>query len=179
MEETTILHEGIAVEKKDGRHLIFQLGDRGYGIPILQVNEIICLMDIIPVPKTPHYIKGIVNLRGKIIPIMDLRLKFDMPAKDYDEQTSIIIVSITVGNDKKQMGILIDTVSEVVDIPASEIEPPPQYGAKSSEDSLGGVGKVKGKVVMLLNIENIIHSDELIKILDNKKDCTKNTEIEV
>ena len=84
-----------------------------------------------------------------------------------------------VAEEKKQMGILIDTVSEVVDIPASEIEQPPQYGTKSSEASLGGIGKVKGKVVMLLDIENIINSDELIKILENRKDCIKNTEVEV
>ena len=166
MEATTFLKESSSDEKKEGKHLIFQLGERLYGIPILKVNEINGLMDITPVPKTPNFMKGIINLRGKIIPVMDLRLKFDMPEKEYDEQTCIIIVNIPVGNEKKQIGILVDTVSEVYDIPMSEIEAPPSYGTNNSEESfLNGIGKVKGYVVMLLNIEKVVFSEEVIQLL--------------
>lgn len=159
------LTETTSVEKQDGKHLIFHLGERGYGIPILKVSEIVNLMEITPVPKTPAYIKGVVNLRGKIIPVMDLRLKFDMEKKEYDQQTCIIIVNINVSNQKKQMGIVVDIVSEVFDIPLTEIEAPPKYGTNNEEDFLNGIGKVKGKVIMLLNIEQVVYSEELIGLL--------------
>ena len=172
--EATLSFEGASVETQDGKHLVFLLGGSGYGIPILEVSEINGLMDITPVPKMPSYIKGVINLRGKVIPVMDLRLKFGMPPKEYDEQTCIIIVNLSIGKKIKQMGVLVDTVSEVFDIPLSEIEAPPNYG-DDSEGFLNGIGKVKGKLVMLLNIEKVLHTDEIIKILD-KKDCTENTE---
>jgi len=176
MQQTVpLLNENTSTVKKDGKHLIFELGEGGYGIPILEVSEINGLMNITPIPKTPKYIKGVINLRGKIIPVMDLRLKFDMPEKEYDERTCIIIVGITVGNELKQIGVVVDIVSEVFDIPLSEIEAPPSYGTQSKNDFLNGIGKVKGKVVMLLNIEKVVYSDEMIKLLDNTN-CIEDTE---
>ena len=176
MEETS-LSQGVAIaEKREGKHLIFQLEERGYGIPILTVNEIIGIMDITPIPRAPGFIKGIINLRGKIIPVMDLRLKFGMLEKAYDEQTCIIIVNVVFENFVKQIGVVVDIVSEVVDIPASEIEPPPKYGTQREEDFLNGIGKVKDKVVMLLDIEKVIYSEEIVKLLSEKKDSTKNAE---
>lgn len=170
------IFEKSSFEGQDGKHLIFQLDGRGYGIPILKVNEIIGLMDITSVPKTPAYIKGIVNLRGKIIPVLDLRLKFDMPARDYDEQTCIIIVNVSFEGEEKQMGIIVDIVSEVFQLSACDIEAPPNYGTHSSDDFLEGVGKIKDKVVMLLNIEKVVYSEDIIKLLTDKKDSIENTE---
>lgn len=173
-----ILDEKLPLKKQDGKHLIFQLEERGYGIPILKISEIVGLIEITPVPRTPYYIKGIVNLRGKIIPVMDLRLKLDMPEREYDKQTCIIIVNIMVGKEQKQIGVIVDIVSEVFDIPSTEIEAPPDYGTQSMGNFLEGVGKVKEKVVMLLNIEKIVCSEELIKLLD-EKDCIEKTEVGV
>lgn len=174
--ESAVLLENPSIEKRDGKHLVFLLGGSCYGIPILEVSEINGIMDITPVPKMPSYIKGVINLRGKIIPVMDLRLKFGMPAKEYDDQTCIIIVNISVGKANKQMGVLVDTVSEVLDIPPSETEAPPSYGTQADEGFLNGIGKIKGKLVMLLNIDKILNSEEVIKLLLDKKNCTKNTE---
>lgn len=162
--------DGTAVEKQDGKHLVFLLGGASYGIPILTVLDINGLMEITPIPKTPEFIKGVINLRGKVIPVMDLRLKFGMPEKEYDKQTCIIIVNVFVNGKDKQIGVLVDTVSEVFDIPLTEIEAPPEYGTHSEEGFINGIGKVKGKLVVLLNIEKVLHSDEIIKLLD------KNTE---
>jgi len=157
------------MELHDGKYLTFSLKKEEYGIPILKVKEIIGLMEITDVPKTPDFVKGVINLRGKIIPIMDLRLKFMMEEKEYNERTCTIVVETNVNNTKSLMGIVVDTVSEVVNISQNEIEPPPQYGNKVDEDFLLGMGKVKGKVVMLLNIEKIINSEEMINLLSDMK----------
>lgn len=156
------------MEVQDGKHLTFSLGNEEYGMPILKVKEIIGLMEITHVPQTPEFIKGVINLRGKIIPIMDLRLKFKMPEKNYNERTCIIVVEVLILEAKRLMGIVVDTVSEVVNIQASEIEPPPQYGTKVEAGFLTGMGKFKGKVVMLLNIEQIINYEEIINLLNNE-----------
>ena len=168
--ETTSLLENTPVEKQDGKHLVFLLGGASYGIPILTVLDINGLMEITPIPKTPDYIKGVINLRGKVIPVMDLRLKFGMAEKEYDKQTCIIIVNVSVVGKNKQIGVLVDTVSEVFDIPLAEIEAPPEYGTQVDEGFINGIGKVKGKLVVLLNIEKVLHTDEIIKLLH------KNTE---
>jgi purine-binding chemotaxis protein CheW len=131
-------------------------------------------MEITNVPKTPNFVKGVINLRGKIIPIMDLRLKFCMEEKEYNERTCIIVVETSIHNTKSLMGIVVDTVSEVVNISQADIEPPPQYGNKIDEEFLTGMGKVKGKVVMLLNIEKIINSEEMVNLLNDMKGNTIN-----
>ncbi len=148
-----------------GKHLTFSLGKENYGIPILQVREIIGMMEITEVPKTPEFIKGVINLRGKIIPIMDLRAKFGMNAIEYTERTCIIVVEVNINEAKRPMGIVVDTVSEVVNIEESDIEETLDYGAKLEEEFLTGMGKVKGKVIMILNIDRIINTQEMILTL--------------
>jgi purine-binding chemotaxis protein CheW len=145
-----------------GKHLVFKLNERDYGIPILLVNEIIGLLDITPVPKTPTFLKGVINLRGTIIPTIDLRLKLDMTAKEYDERTCIIIVS-SADSPKALVGLLVDMVSEVFDIPTSDIEPPLRTDLVGDVDFLKGIGKIKDKVIMLLNISSIINFEEIFK----------------
>lgn len=154
---------------EEQKYLMFYLDNEHYGIPILKVNEIIGLMEITQIPKTPKFLKGIINLRGKIIPVIDLRLKFSMPQKAYDEQTCIIIVEITINNSKSIIGIVVDKIAEVVKVYNSDIELPPQYGQESEDSFLTGVGKVKDLVIMLLDIEKIVDNHELIKFIEGNK----------
>lgn len=149
-------------ETSDCKHLIFRLGEREYGIPIQFITEIIGLMDITPVPKTPIFLKGVINLRGKIIPVIDLRTKFEMEEIEYDERTCIIIVNIS--SDSKQndyVGLVVDMVSEVFDISASDIETSLQSGLCSEDNFITGMGKIKDEVVILLNIASIVNFDTL------------------
>lgn len=162
------------MEAQDGKYLTFSLGNEEYGIPILQVREIIGMMEITSVPRTPEFIKGVINLRGKIIPIMDLRAKFSMESIDYTERTCIIVVEILVNQTTRQMGIVVDMVSEVVNIDEQDIEAALDYGATVEGDFLTGMGKVKGKVVMLLNIDRIVDCEEMIKLFDNAKGSEAN-----
>lgn len=145
-----------------GKHLIFKLCEKDYGIQILRINEIIGLMEITPLPKVPNFLKGVINLRGKIIPVIDLRLKLNMQEREYDERTCIVIINIENSqNENDLVGIVVDMVSEVYDMPSSEIETNVQYGADVENSYLTGIGKIKDKVVMLLDIEAIINFDSI------------------
>lgn len=166
--ESNSLLKSPNVERQDGKHLVFLLGGNSYGIPILEVSEINEVMEITPIPKAPAYIKGIINLRGKVIPVMDLRLKLGMPQKDYDAETCIIIVNLSIEDNSKQVGVVVDTVSEVFDIPLSEIDNPPDYGSQEENELLSGIGKIKGKIVMLLDVKKVVHSKEIIQLLSDK-----------
>lgn len=154
---------------EDSRYLMFLLDEEFYGIPILKVNEIIGLMEFVHIPNSPKFMKGIINLRGKIIPIIDLRLKFNMTSKTYDEQTCIIIVSIEIQGLKKFIGLVVDKVAEVVNINPDDIDLPPQYGTETENEFLTGIGKVKEKVVMLLDIDTILNCQEMIKFISENK----------
>jgi len=157
------------MEGQEEKYLMFFLNTEFYGIPILKVNEIIGLMEVTHVPRTPEFMKGIINLRGKIIPVIDLRLKFNMPERAYDEQTCIIIVEIPIQGQKSFIGIIVDKVAEVVSIQSADIELPPQYGQECDNNFLTGIGKVKDKVIMLLEIEGIITCQELVNLITDSK----------
>lgn len=158
------------MEGQEEKFLMFFLNTEYYGIPILKVNEIIGLMEVTQVPRTPDFMKGVINLRGKIIPIIDLRLKFNMPERAYDEQTCIIIVEIPIQGQKSFIGVVVDKVAEVVNIQCADVELPPQYGQEFENNFLTGIGKVKDKVIMLLEIEGIINCQELVNLIaENKK----------
>jgi len=144
----------------EGKYLTFILNNEEYGLEILKVREIIGVMDITPVPQTPSFIKGIINLRGKVIPVVDLRLKFVMPEIEYTKETCIIVVDIS----NRLMGIIVDTVSEVLDIAAKDIEPTPSLGSDIKTDFILGMGKIKGKVQILLDIDRVLTLDELALI---------------
>lgn len=140
----------------EGKYLTFALGKEEYGIGILKVREIIGLMDITAVPHTPHYIKGVINLRGRVIPVLDLRIKFDMPEREYDERTCIIVVEVQGPSGAVQVGMLVDSVSEVLNISGEEIEPPPAFGGSTDTGNIMGMAKVKDKVKILLDIDLVI-----------------------
>lgn len=152
------------MEAKPGKYLTFSLKNENYGIPIFIVKEIIAMLPITSVPKTPPFIKGVINLRGKIIPIMDLRLKFSIEEKPYTDRTSIIVIDIKTENSEKQMGIAVDNVSEVLDIRENEIEPFSNYDTHIDGDFIIGIGKIKEKVYMLLDAKKILNKNEMKKI---------------
>ncbi|MDH5511408.1 MAG: chemotaxis protein CheW [Nitrospinota bacterium] len=144
----------------EGKYLTFTLGEEEYGLEILKVREIIGLMEVTSVPQTPEFIKGVINLRGKVIPVIDLRLKFGMEEAQATEETCIIVVDIG----DMLMGILVDTVSEVVDIPAARIEPPPSFGSNISTAFILGMGRHQDKVKILLDIARVLSQEELMNI---------------
>lgn len=155
--------------RADGNHekfLTFRLGKEEYGFPILVVREIIGIIDVTPLPQTPAYVKGVINLRGKIIPVIELRLKFGLPAVAYTPQTCIVVVEVTGadGHGGSQLGVIVDAVSEVLDIAKSHVEPPPSFGASIPLGFIEGMGKIKDKVVILLNIGSVGTADELEKV---------------
>ena len=115
--------------EKEGKYLTFALANEEYGLEILKVREIFGFMEITAVPQTPHYVKGVINLRGKVIPVLDLRLKFGMEEIDYTERTTIIVAEVTSAGEIVQIGIVVDSVSEVVAIRAEEIEETPAFGS--------------------------------------------------
>ena len=158
------------MEQLGGKYLTFALGKEEYGIPIQRVKEIIGMMEITEVPRTPDFIKGVINLRGKIIPLMDLRLKFGLPEKTYSERTCIIVVEVASeeGRGVRMMGIAVDMVSEVVNIADGDVEQPPKYGNGVDIRFLRGMGKVKGKVVMLLDMDSVLSAEEFALLGDMK-----------
>ncbi len=159
------------MDNNSGKYLTFVLAREEYGIPILKVREIIKLLEITSIPKTPGYIKGVINLRGKIISIMDLRLKFGLEEKEYNERTCIVVVEISLNDTRKLMGLIVDAVSEVVNLTTDQIEPPPEYGYQNNQGFLTGVGKVKERVILLLDIERILSREESILLKDIKPEA--------
>jgi purine-binding chemotaxis protein CheW len=145
---------------KGGKFLTFCLADEEYGIEILKVHEIIGMMAVTRVPRTPEYIRGVINLRGKVIPIVDLRMKFGMESKLADEETCIIVVRVR----GIQMGIVVDKVSEVRDISNDDIENAPSFGSDVETDFLLGIGKSAGRVNLLLDIERVLSSQEVLDL---------------
>ena len=148
------------IEAKEGKYLTFVLRGEEYGLEILKVREIIGVLDITPVPQTPDFVKGVINLRGKVIPVVDLRLKFCMPPEAYTKETCIIVVDVN----SLLMGTVVDTVSEVIDIAEENIEPTPSFGDKVCTDFILGMGKIKGKVKILLDIDRVLSAQELILV---------------
>ena len=146
---------------REGKYLTFTLAGEGYGIEIAKIKEIIGMMDITPLPQTPEYVKGVINLRDKVIPVVDLRLKFAVEATEYTERTCIIVAEIAGPSGTVQIGIIVDSVSEVLNISGREIEETPSFGAKLSTDYILGMAKVQGGVKILLDIDQVLSRDDI------------------
>jgi purine-binding chemotaxis protein CheW len=144
-----------------GKYLTFKLGPEDFGIGILKVQEIIGMLAVTRMPRTPAYVRGVVNLRGKVIPVLDLRLKFGMDTREDTERTCIIVVQLQSSGSEITMGIIVDEVSEVLDVAASQIEPPPSFGSAVDVSFIMGMGKVGQKVVQLLDADRILMRQEL------------------
>ena len=148
-------------EERAGKYLTFTLANEEYGIGILKIKEIIGMMQVTPVPRTPDFVKGVINLRGKVIPVMDLRLKFGLPPVDYTDRTCIIVVEIPTNTDRVLIGIVVDSVSEVLSIKSGEIEDTPSFGADLDTETILGIAKVEGHVKILLNIDRILKTRDI------------------
>ncbi len=165
MENIGIIDQAVrAIANREGKYLTFTLAGEEYGIGILKVKEIIGMMAITTVPRTPGYVKGVINLRGKVIPVVDLRAKFGMPAVDYTERTCIIVVEIASAQEKILMGIVVDSVSEVLNIRGGEIEETPNFGSRLDTDYILGMAKTNGGVKILLDIDKVLSTEEIIEL---------------
>lgn len=152
----------ISSEENSGKYLIFQLADEEFGIKVLKVREIMGVQEITAVPQTPAFVKGVINLRGKVIPVVDLRLKFSLPEIEYTQRTCIIVVQAERENGAVLMGIVVDGVAEVLNLAASDIEDTPDFGNGADASYLLGMAKVKGRVKILLDIDQVLAGHELL-----------------
>ena len=150
-----------AMAHREGKYLTFTLDKEEYGIGILKIKEIIGMMPITTVPQTPDFVKGVINLRGKVIPVMDLRLRFGMEAIDYTERTCIIVVEIEGSSGTVMIGIVVDAVSEVLNIKGDDIEDTPTFGTKLNTDYILGMAKMEGGVKILLDIDRVLSGEEI------------------
>jgi purine-binding chemotaxis protein CheW len=153
---------GTAAATRGGKYLTFALGREEYGLEILKVREIIGWMDITALPRTPACVKGVVNLRGQVIVVVDLRAKFAMEPAVKTDQTCIIVVEIAHAGRKLSTGIIVDRVSEVVEIPGDHIEPAPSFGTAVATDFILGMGKVGEAVKILLDIDKVLSATEVL-----------------
>ncbi|MBU0681593.1 MAG: chemotaxis protein CheW [Proteobacteria bacterium] len=150
------------IKSAEGKYLTFTLANEEFGLSILKVREIIGYVDVTLIPQIPDYAKGVINLRGKVIPIIDLRVRFGMPATPHTERTCIIVVEISAPKDDVMLvGIVVDAVSEVMHIKAGEIEPPPSFGNDMDSNYILGMAKTEKDVKILLDIDRVINAQEL------------------
>ena len=156
----TCISRSVEVDSRAGKYLSFFLASEEYGVEILKVQEIIGRMPITPVPLTSRYIRGVINLRGKIHPIMDLKVKFGMDESRMTDETCIIVIKTS----SMMMGILVDKVSEVINVASNDIEDTPSFGADINPEYLLGVGKTGGRVRLLLDIEKVITTSDFINM---------------
>ena len=154
----------VELSDKEGKYLTFSLAEEEYGIGILKIKEIIGMMPITSVPRTPDYVKGVINLRGKVIPVIDLRLRFSMPESQYTDRTCIVVVEIGGQAMEMIIGIVVDSVSEVLNITHAQIEETPAFGTSLDTDYILGMAKVEGGVKILLDIDTVLSSEEMAYI---------------
>ncbi len=144
-----------------GKYLTLKLASEEYGLEILKVQEIIFMQEVTQIPRTPNFVRGVINLRGKVIPVIELRTKFGMDNTEDTIYTCIIVVQIGINDNSLTMGIIIDDVSEVLDISASDIQETPSFGTEIETDFIMGVGKIGDNLKMLLDIEKVLTRDEI------------------
>jgi purine-binding chemotaxis protein CheW len=146
----------------EGKYLTFTLANEDFGIGILKIKEIIGMMPITKVPRCPEFVKGVVNLRGRVIPVLDLRMRFGMQSAEYTERTCIVVVEVDSGSATLMVGLIVDSVSEVLNIKAEDIEGTPEFGAKVDTDYILGMAKMSGGVKILLNIDKTLHAEDIV-----------------
>jgi purine-binding chemotaxis protein CheW len=159
---STLILEEARTGNAAGKYLTFLLGGAAYGLPILKVREIIRLLDITPIPRMPEYVRGVINLRGRIVPVIDLRLKFGLPDTTTNNRTCIIVTHVTMGASTKLMGLIVDALEEVYHVTAEDLEPAPHFGPGTSSGHIQNMAKIKGRLKTLLNIDEIVHHDHAL-----------------
>ena len=160
----TTLVEDTDIYDREGKDLTFILDEEEYGIGIIKIKEIIGMMAITSVPQTPEFVKGVINLRGKVIPVVDLRLRFGLNAIDYTERTCIIVVEIEGNSGKVTIGIVVDAVSEVLNIKGDDIEDTPTFGTQLNTDYILGMAIMEGGVKILLDIDRVLGEQEISRL---------------
>ena len=164
--ETLVASAGNAASQKmdhrAGKYLTFQLGNEEFAVQVLRVREIMGIQEITAVPQTPDYVKGVINLRGKVIPVVDLRLKFGLQEIEYTQRTCIIVAQIDARGTKLLIGIIVDCVSEVLTLQTTDIEDTPDFGSGVETPYLLGMAKIKGKVKILLDIDMVLTAQDVI-----------------
>jgi purine-binding chemotaxis protein CheW len=148
-------------ESQQRQFLTFLLGEEMFAIGILAIREIIEYGYLTGVPMTPPFIRGVINLRGAVVPVVDLSLRFGRPARDNTKRTCIVIVESESANGRQEMGVVVDAVNEVLEIAATDIEPPPEFGARIRSDFIAGIGKINGKFVILLDVNRVLSVAEV------------------
>ncbi len=151
----------LTTDDRAGKYLTFIVDREEFGVAVLKVREIMGIQEVTAVPRTPAWIKGVINLRGKIIPVVDLRLKFGLASATYTERTCIVVVQIRSGADLLSTGIVVDEVSEVLTMSAGDIEDTPDFGSGVDTAYILGMAKIKGKVKILLDIDKVLTSQEI------------------
>ena len=151
----------VAVREEPTQYLTFQLAGESFAIGILSIKEIIEYHTLTEVPMMPASVRGVINLRGAVVPVMDLLARFGRPSSEVTKRTCIVIVEIEADAERQVIGVVVDAVNEVLDIDAADIEPPPSFGANIRTDFIQGMGKVKGKFVILLNVHQVLSIDDL------------------
>jgi purine-binding chemotaxis protein CheW len=154
----------LKVDRRAGKYLAFQLGNEEFAVQVLRVREIMGIQEITAVPHTPNYVKGVINLRGKVIPVVDLRLKFGLPEIEYTQRTCIIVAQIANRSSKLLIGIIVDCVSEVLTLQAADIEDTPDFGSGVELPYLLGMAKIKAKVKILLDIDMVLTAQEVMSL---------------
>lgn len=158
---------------RGGKFLTFQLGGEVYGLEILKVQEIMGLIAITRVPKTPEFIRGVINLRGKVIPVVDLRVKFGMERKEDTDRSCIIVIQVLRRGRRITMGAIVDEVSEVIDISGDQVEPTPEFGSVVDTEFILGIGKVDQKVVLLLDVDRVLSGEEGEALASLTRSCSE------
>jgi purine-binding chemotaxis protein CheW len=153
-------------QQDDNQYLTFLLSGEMFSIGILNIKEIIEYGQLTEVPMMPAFIRGVINLRGRVVPVVDLSVRFGRDATAVGKRTSIVIIEVQNGDERHDIGVLVDAVSEVLAIAASEIEPPPSFGANIRADFISGMGKVNGKFVIILNADRVLSLEEMA-LLEN------------
>jgi purine-binding chemotaxis protein CheW len=143
------------------QYLTFTLGSEVFAIGILAIKEIIEYSNLTTVPMMPPYVRGVINLRGAVVPVLDLSVRFGKPASPVTKRTCIVIIEIATGGERQDVGVVVDAVDSVLDIPPDQIEPPPAFGARICTDFIAGMGKVNGRFVILLDVNSMLAAEEV------------------
>lgn len=159
--ETRLPAAGAAAAGEGGQYLTFLLGGEMYAIDILNIKEIIEYGQVTEVPMMPAFIRGVINLRGRVVPVVNLLARFGKPSSEITKRSCIVIIEAGAEEERQDIGIVVDSVSEVLDIPAGEIEPAPSFGAKIRSDFISGMGKVNGKFVVMLSVNKVLSVEEM------------------
>ena len=156
--------QAAAITEEQQQYLTFLLGGEMFAIGILNIKEIIEYGSLTTVPMMPEFIRGVINLRGAVVPVIDLSARFGRNQSSITRRSCIVIIEVQTEGEKHDVGVVVDSVSEVLEIPATEIEPPPTFGAKIRADFIEGMGKVSGKFVIILNVDRVLSVEEMAMI---------------